>query len=123
MATTTHTGELLALLIELRPMAEERQPSSLPALDVHIAKLRMLRHRETCDGCQMYYKGEWRRHYEQRAPGRLTTVYDAQQCRLMTCHYCKRYGLDYVPFTRRGILGYSYRAFAVCGECGHAEEM
>jgi hypothetical protein len=123
IATTSHTTELLDLLRELRPIAETHIPSTVRVIDQHIAKLKLLAHRETCDGCQSYYEGEWRTHYEQRPPGTLSAVYDSQECRVMTCRVCARYGLEYVPFTRRGVHGYSYRAFAVCLDCGHATEI
>lgn len=43
---------------------------------------------------------------------------DLQVCAGATCAVCRHQGLAWVPFVRPG----SYRAFACCIACGHAEE-
>lgn len=43
---------------------------------------------------------------------------DEEVCQQATCAVCGTTGLEYAPF----IAPRSYRAFAVCPACGHAEE-
>ena len=45
---------------------------------------------------------------------------DRDVCRDAECRVCGRVGLDFRPFHRPPR---SYRAYAACPECGHAEEV
>jgi hypothetical protein len=45
---------------------------------------------------------------------------DAQACADAKCPKCNHQGLNLVVFTHEGVG--SYRAFALCPECGNAEE-
>jgi hypothetical protein len=49
---------------------------------------------------------------------RLARDIDARVCENAECDLCGRQGLVYRPFHR----GDSYRALAVCPDCGHAVE-
>jgi len=48
------------------------------------------------------------------------TDIDIDVCRKSTCEHCGHKGLECHPFINRERK--SYRAFAVCPECGEAEE-
>jgi hypothetical protein len=43
---------------------------------------------------------------------------DAEVCDKATCSNCGHRGMEYYPYVQPG----SYRAFAVCPNCGEAEE-
>lgn len=68
--------------------------------------------------------------YKRRAPRHNTLVegIDAEVCAESTCSHCGHKGLGWVPFTRQytnewdGWERVSYRAFAECPACLHAEE-
>ena len=56
--------------------------------------------------------------YQPKAPSYQAAAIDSQVCAESQCDECGHKGLDYRPFTKPG----SYRAFAVCPECGEAVE-
>lgn len=45
---------------------------------------------------------------------------DVEVCAESNCTHCGHHGLECVPFIKEA--HHSYRAFAVCPECGEAEE-
>ncbi len=58
--------------------------------------------------------------YQAHAPSPEAAELDAEACREWPCEGCGHAGLTYRPFwhpTER-----SYRAVAVCGQCGRVEE-
>ena len=55
--------------------------------------------------------------YWEGAAGEAAEI-DGSVCAESTCGNCKTKGLEYHPYMKKG----SYRAFAVCGNCGNAEE-
>jgi len=56
--------------------------------------------------------------YEQGAPSFDAAAIDGEVCRKNDCPECGHKGLDYEPWHKKG----SYRAFAVCPDCGYREE-
>jgi hypothetical protein len=58
--------------------------------------------------------------YEQRAPSEDAQQFDGLIVQNATCPQCKHQGLEFVPYTRA--FPKSYRAFAVCPECGYTFE-
>jgi len=57
--------------------------------------------------------------YESRAPSEVSEEIDSAICEEAVCECCGTEGLEFHPFTQ----GTSYRAYAVCSRCGHAEEI
>lgn len=58
--------------------------------------------------------------YKWQEPGPLATEDDRRTVETMTCDTCKSGNLSYYPAHRED--GTDYRAFAVCGKCGHHQE-
>jgi hypothetical protein len=56
--------------------------------------------------------------YTPGAPSQDAADIDGSVCAESTCTECGHVGLLYRPFRKPG----SYRAFAICPECDHAEE-
>ncbi len=58
--------------------------------------------------------------YQVTAPSAQTAAIDAEACREWPCEGCGHVGLTYRPFHHP--TEHSYRAFAVCSQCGRVEE-
>ena len=58
--------------------------------------------------------------YRMAAPSTAALIEDAKIVEAHTCPVCGT-NYSFTPYYRAN--PYSYRAFAVCGKCGHAEEV
>lgn len=58
--------------------------------------------------------------YKMGAPGIIGATIDSQVCLESKCSKCGHSGMEYHPYSKPEV--YSYRAFAVCPDCGDWEE-